>query len=145
MRMSSQTVLLDVVVNTAKMYTEIGAQDRSVSLVVAADELRQPFSTPPAMPAKRVTWQYPFRLALNEIDIATSYLSSTMCKCGVARDIVPIGRCRIAVGAMPRRNAKMIRFPLLDGAQQVCTMRCCAAPSLVRTAQQGRGEWHPAD
>jgi hypothetical protein len=140
-----QSVLLDVVVNTAEMYTEIGAQDKSVWLVIAADGLRQPFSTPPAKAAKRVTWQYPFRLALNEIDIATSYLYITMCKCGVARDIVPIGRCRIAVAAMPRGKAKMIRFPLLEGAQQVCTMRCCATLSLERTAQHGRAEWRPAD
>jgi hypothetical protein len=135
--------LLDVVVANADMSPEFGNFKTPIWLVIAADSLDQPFSTPQTIPSKRLTWQYPFRLTLNVPDIATSYLYISMCSYDSNREIIPIGRCRISLGSMPSGNAKMIRFPLLNGCQEVCTMRFCATISRYRPPNMTPGFGQP--
>jgi hypothetical protein len=125
--------LLDVVVSTADWAPDAAPPRTAVWLVFTAESIEQPFSTPQAVPSKRLVWHHPFRLVLNVADISVSYLFISMCTYDQSRAVQSIARCRIPLGAMPRGSAKMIRFPMLNAeGKTVCTMRFRATISRYR-------------
>jgi hypothetical protein len=125
--------LLDAVVSNADWLLDILPMRGPIWLVITADSVEQPFSTPQAVPSRKLIWQYPFRLVVNVPDITVAYLYVSMCAYDQTRAVQSIARCRIPLGTMPRGSAKMIRFPMLDAqGRTVCTMRFCATVSRYR-------------
>lgn len=122
------TYLLDVVVSGATLIPEYSHLKKPIWLVIHADSLDQPFSTPEAK-AWNPVWEYPFRLVLNVSDISTSYLFITLCTYADDRTIKALARSRVPLGSMPSGNAKMINFPMLMKDREVCVMRFCATIS----------------
>jgi hypothetical protein len=125
--------LLDVVVSSADWIVDPIPVRSHVWLVITADSVDEPFSTPQAAPSKKTVWQYPFRLVVTVPDIAIAYVYISMCTYDLSHAVQSLARCRVPLGTMPRGSAKMIRFPLLDrDGHALCQMRFCATISRYR-------------
>lgn len=124
--------LLDVVVSDADFKPELSRNKDLVWLVIMADGLSQPFSTPSTKCKANPTWNYPFRLILNLNDIQLSYLYISLCSYGRNHEIISLARCRISLGSMPSGNAKTIHFPMINDNKELAVLRFCATISPYR-------------
>ncbi|OHT03183.1 hypothetical protein TRFO_06869 [Tritrichomonas foetus] len=124
--------LLDVVVSDADFAPELAKNKDPVWLVIMADGLSQPFSTPPTKCKQKPLWNYPFRLVLNIDDIQLAYLYISLCTYGNNHEVISLARCRISLGSMPSGNAKTIHFPLIRDDDELAVLRFCATISPYR-------------
>jgi hypothetical protein len=131
-----QTWILDLLVNEVELHSSCADEVHgAVWLVMSADGLSSPFSTPTRSLSSRPAFNFPARLFLKIPDLQNAYLFVTLCTYGPdGAGAIPLARSRVGLRSLPNGFPKQFRFPLMkyqNGAQQSAVLSVKATMSQV--------------